>query len=61
MTVDIVNTQPFSDQRPGTSGLRKQVITFQQAHYLENYVQAMFDTLSHYQGKPKIIILGGDR
>jgi phosphoglucomutase len=53
-----VNTQPYPDQRPGTSGLRKKVSVFQQEHYLENFVQSIFDSLEGYQGKT--LVVGGD-
>lgn len=58
MNVHTVLTQPFSDQKPGTSGLRKQVATFQQRNYLENFVQSIFDSLENYQGKT--LVVGGD-
>ncbi len=58
MTIKTISTQPFQGQQPGTSGLRKKVRVFQQPHYLENFVQAIFDTLEDYQGKT--LVLGGD-
>lgn len=51
-------TQPFSGQRPGTSGLRKPVKTFMQPHYLENFVQSLFDCVKEIEGAT--LILGGD-
>lgn len=58
MTSPIITTQPFTDQKPGTSGLRKSVPVFQQPHYLENFVQSIFDSLEGYQGQT--LVLGGD-
>ncbi|WP_299402572.1 alpha-D-glucose phosphate-specific phosphoglucomutase [Acaryochloris sp. IP29b_bin.148] len=58
MSINTVYTQPFSDQKPGTSGLRKQVTVFQQFHYLENFIQSIFDSLENYQGQT--LVVGGD-
>lgn len=58
MTIQTVSTRPFSDQRPGTSGLRKKVSVFQQPHYLENFVQALFDILPDRVGQT--LVVGGD-
>ncbi|MBC6478337.1 MAG: alpha-D-glucose phosphate-specific phosphoglucomutase [Hormoscilla sp. GM7CHS1pb] len=58
MNIHSISTQPFTDQKPGTSGLRKQVPVFQQRHYLENFVQSIFDSLEGYQGQT--LVLGGD-
>jgi phosphoglucomutase len=58
MNIQTLSTQPFNDQKPGTSGLRKKVTVFQQPHYLENFVQSIFDSLEGYQGQT--LVLGGD-
>jgi phosphoglucomutase len=60
MTIKVISvpSAPFSGQKPGTSGLRKKVTVFRQARYLENFVQAIFDTLSGQQGRT--LVLGGD-
>ncbi|HEY8160862.1 MAG TPA: alpha-D-glucose phosphate-specific phosphoglucomutase [Methylocystis sp.] len=53
-----VATTPYQDQRPGTSGLRKKVPVFQQRHYVENFVQSIFDSLEGYEGQT--LVIGGD-
>jgi phosphoglucomutase len=58
MNVIKQSTQPIAGQRPGTSGLRKKVAVFQQPHYLENFVQAIFDSLDGFAGAT--LVLGGD-
>ncbi len=59
-TLDIthISCAPFQDQRPGTAGLRKKVSVFSQPHYLECFVQAIFDTLKLPDGSR--LVIGGD-
>jgi phosphoglucomutase len=58
MKITTIPTRPFNDQKPGTSGLRKKVKVFQQPHYLENFVQSFFDTLTVPVGAT--LVVGGD-
>jgi len=58
MSIRIVDTSPFLDQKPGTSGLRKKVTVFKQQHYLENFVQSIFDSIDI--GPDAVLVLGGD-
>jgi phosphoglucomutase len=58
VSIQIIATTPFEGQKPGTSGLRKKVKVFQQPHYLENFVQAIFNSLSDFQGQT--LVVGGD-
>jgi len=56
MQVVTTNTQPFDDQKPGTSGLRKKVSVFTQKHYLNNFVQSIFNAVNGIES----LVLGGD-
>ncbi len=58
LPVRTVESPGFEDQRPGTSGLRKRVTVFQAPHYLEHFVQSIFDCLPDLNGKT--LVLGGD-
>ena len=58
MQIDTLPTTPYTDQKPGTSGLRKKVTVFQQTNYLENFVQSIFNSLQDFQGTS--LVLGGD-
>ncbi|MDA8095136.1 MAG: alpha-D-glucose phosphate-specific phosphoglucomutase [Betaproteobacteria bacterium] len=57
MSIAVVATVPFPDQRPGTSGLRKKVAVFRTPHYLENFVQAIFNAVDL---GGRTLVLGGD-
>ena len=51
-------SSPFTDQKPGTSGLRKSSKHFEQPNYLQSFIEAIFRTLPGVNGG--ILILGGD-
>jgi phosphoglucomutase len=57
MTIHTVATMPIDGQKPGTSGLRKKTRVFMGPHYLENFVQAIFDVVG---AAGKTFVLGGD-
>ena len=54
----VVLSAPFSDQKPGTSGLRKSSAQFHEPNYLESFVEAIFRTLPGVSGGT--LVLGGD-
>lgn len=41
----VIETKPIQGMKPGTSGLRKKVEVWQGKHYLENFIQALIDTV----------------
>ncbi|MFN4170486.1 MAG: alpha-D-glucose phosphate-specific phosphoglucomutase [Pseudorhodobacter sp.] len=58
MAVRTIAVTPYEGQQPGTSGLRKKTRVFQQANYLECFVQAIFQAIGGAAGKA--LVLGGD-
>ena len=58
MPMQNVRTTPIDGQKPGTSGLRKKTAVFRRPHFLENYVQAIFDGIGGVAGKT--LVIGGD-
>ncbi|WP_267435078.1 alpha-D-glucose phosphate-specific phosphoglucomutase [Sphingomonas sp. GM_Shp_1] len=57
--IKTVETQPYLDQKPGTSGLRKKVRVFQQPNYAENFIQSVFDALGD-EKTGETLVIGGD-
>jgi phosphoglucomutase len=58
MAVREIATKPYLDQKSGTAGLRKKVAVFQQPHYLENFLQSIFDVEPRLKGGT--LVIGGD-
>ena len=58
MSVQTVETKPIEGQKPGTSGLRKKTRVFMEPHYLENFIQSVFNAIGGIRGKT--LVVGGD-
>lgn len=61
--IKVQTSSPFSDQRPGTSGLRKKTKVFMQPNYLENFVQAVFNAVKekfNVDFSQETLVVGGD-
>ena len=57
--VNVINIDsPFLDQKPGTSGLRKSTLKFQEEHYLEIFIEAILQSLEDL--KSSTLVVGGD-
>jgi len=54
-------TTPFEGQKPGTSGLRKRVAEVSRAHYLENFVQCVFDEVGEALRGATLVVSGDGR
>jgi len=50
--------QPFTDQKPGTSGLRKSSRQFETPHYLESFIEASLRVIPGVTGGT--LVVGGD-
>ena len=50
--------EPFHDQKPGTSGLRKSSRRFQTPHYLESFIEASLRVVPGIEGGT--LVVGGD-
>jgi phosphoglucomutase len=58
---ELCQSEPFSDQQPGTSGLRKSVKRFQTKDYVENFIQSFFQVLNETDNSESYrLIVGGD-
>ncbi len=64
LNVRRIETAPFEGQRPGTSGLRKKTRVFMQPHYVENFVQAVFNAVREVDApggfEQETLVVGGD-
>ncbi|MCV6592540.1 MAG: alpha-D-glucose phosphate-specific phosphoglucomutase [Silicimonas sp.] len=53
-----IKTAPIEGQKPGTSGLRKKTRVFMEPHFLENFVQSIWNGIGGAAGKT--FVVGGD-
>lgn len=60
MSIEIVETKPYKDQKPGTSGLRKKTVVFmEEPNYTENFIQAMLNAIPE-GAEGATLVVGGD-
>ena len=59
--ITVVKTKAYTDQKPGTSGLRKRVTVFQQnQHYAENFIQSIISVIEPSERQAATVVVGGD-
>ncbi|XP_026120783.1 phosphoglucomutase-1-like [Carassius auratus] len=59
--ITVIKTKPYTDQKPGTSGLRKRVTVFQQnPHYAENFIQSIISIVDPADRQEGTLVVGGD-
>ena len=56
--IKTIQTPPYTDQKMGTAGLRKKSKVVMQPNYIENFIQAIFNTIGDVKGRT--FVLGGD-
>ncbi|EER26463.1 Phosphoglucomutase-2 [Coccidioides posadasii str. Silveira] len=59
MSIKSVSIAPFSDQKAGTSGLRKKVTVFQQPHYTESFITSILKSIPE-GAEGAFLVIGGD-
>ncbi len=56
--IKIIATEPYSDQKMGTAGLRRKSKVVTQPNYVENFMQSIFNVIGDLSGKT--FVVGGD-
>ena len=56
--IKTIATEPYSDQKMGTAGLRRKSKVVTQPKYIENFMQSIFNVIGNLQGKT--FVVGGD-
>ena len=60
LQIETIETKPYQDQKPGTSGLRKKTAIFMnEPNYTENFIQAMLDAIPE-GSQDATLVVGGD-
>lgn len=56
--IKVIATEPYSDQKMGTAGLRRKSKVVTQPNYVENFMQSIFNVIGELKGKT--FVVGGD-